>query len=84
MRNGITNSAVSLEGCSARMCVDAAIDETHHPRSRRDPSRSKVGRPTPRDAVTEGVCWHCGLVGEHPTLKHCIDALRERLAKLER
>jgi hypothetical protein len=75
-------SVMSLEGSAGRMCVDAAAEERYAYR-RRDARRYKVQRPQPRDAVRVGVCWHCGLPGPHPSLFDCIDALRERLARLE-
>jgi hypothetical protein len=72
----------SLFGNAARMCVDAAAGESY-PRRRKGPRRPSIGRPQPCDAVKHGTCKHCGLVGEHPTLFACIDALRSELARRE-
>jgi hypothetical protein len=72
---------ISLEGCAGRMCVDAGVDETY-PRRRSIARRKKPDRMHRGDGVPDGTCWHCGLVGQHPTRDNCIDALRSRLAML--
>jgi hypothetical protein len=78
MRKSITQP-VSFEGSAH---INVGVEENH---SRRHPytRHSKVGKPQAWDAVKPGTCWHCGLVGPHPSRDDCITALRELLAKLE-
>jgi len=33
-------------------------------------------------ALPVGLCSRCGLVGQHPTWAHCVDALRDIIARL--
>jgi hypothetical protein len=62
------------------MCADAAAEERYA--YRRSDTHRKIEMPQAWNAVKPGTCWHCGLVGPHPTRDDCITALRDLLAKL--
>ncbi len=73
----------SITGSSALMCVDHApnrsVGEKRSPKGR----RRAPGRLLPRDAVLDGTCVRCGIVGEHRTAQTCIEAFRSEIATME-
>ena len=67
---------------------EAQFDRTAYMRDRhrrlKGPAKVKdLPIPLPEDAVPDGLCRRCGLVGAHATAGECIDALRGLVAELE-
>src|ERR1700680_1416744 len=80
----------SMVGSAAAECAELAElseESASHARLREDARRAiarQLSPPGPQDALREGTCGRCGLIGLHggnPDL--CIEALRDRLAELE-
>lgn len=77
-------------GCAASMCIERG-EPSHEEtlrlwhKARAKPAKPpRIDPPRPGDGIRAGTCRRCGLVGAHADAGACIDALRDRLASIER
>jgi hypothetical protein len=73
----------SMMSTAASACADLGLDHVQGPGRRRG-RRIKLAAARAEDAMPEGTCLRCGIVGEHRNgPDQCIEALRDRLARFE-